>query len=373
MGTTNSKAGYSATGELLSSQVFFGKHYQAFQKEEVKIILDFLAALGLIHAFEQEPSQSCKFTISEKHLQVLPAIKAFLTREENNCFSDDITSRFILEFCATLDGPQKTIELGSHAFIDNFVRIFKSKIDPQDYLKSFFYTHETLKQYILTFVSHYAAARWPQIKEDKAQADLFLEDATVANRLAIEILYIRITSFMTSFSHDGATNVYSTSRLHLPTRLVVPIPIGAPCNLLLEPAMLFFLASQLPYFTSRGERSSTTELHLAPQWTLLFSSEQGGSLSWTTFVDSIVHAGPQLFLVKDSDGYIFGGLMDKSPECQPHFQGDDTAAVFSLYPKPAIGSPTGYNNHFFYLNDGMHSFPSGIVPAPAPQLCPDYL
>ncbi|XP_048402522.2 MTOR-associated protein MEAK7 isoform X2 [Stegostoma tigrinum] len=95
------------------------------------------------------------------------------------------------------------------------------------------------------------------------------------------------------------------------------------------------------------------------KWQLLFSSHFHGS-SFTRFCSRILHKGPTLLVVKDADGYIFGGYASHSWDARPQFQGDSKCFLFTLCPQFGIYTCTGYNDHYMYLNHGQQTMPNGL-------------
>ncbi|XP_054856213.1 MTOR-associated protein MEAK7 [Eublepharis macularius] len=95
------------------------------------------------------------------------------------------------------------------------------------------------------------------------------------------------------------------------------------------------------------------------QWRLLFASRLHGE-SFTQLFGHIVNKGPCLLILKDSDGYIFGGFSSCSWEAKPQFQGDSRCFLFSVSPSLAVFTCTGYNDHFMYLNHGQQTMPNGL-------------
>ncbi|XP_067854212.1 MTOR-associated protein MEAK7 isoform X2 [Heptranchias perlo] len=78
---------------------------------------------------------------------------------------------------------------------------------------------------------------------------------------------------------------------------------------------------------------------LQSQWKLIFSSQTHGE-SFSRFSGQILHKGPSILVIKDSDGYIFGGFASHSWDVKPQFQ--------------------GYNDHYMYLNHGQQTMPNGL-------------
>ncbi|KAJ8785894.1 hypothetical protein J1605_006854 [Eschrichtius robustus] len=150
-------------------------------------------------------------------------------------------------------------------------------------------------------------------------------------------------------------------------------------------------------------------------WRLLFSSELHGH-SFAQLCGRIAHWGPCVVLLEDRDGHVFGGFASCSWEVKPQFQvsslsglspgsppsgslpdhtsasyslrssmglhasgivpiffapeklllvgepcpGDDRCFLFSISPRMAVYTCTGYNDHYMYLNQGQQTIPNGL-------------
>lgn len=94
-------------------------------------------------------------------------------------------------------------------------------------------------------------------------------------------------------------------------------------------------------------------------WRLLFATELHGN-SFAQLCGRIAHGGPCLVLLEDSDGHVFGGFASCSWEVKPQFQGDDRCFLFSVSPRMAVYTCTGYNDHYMYLNQGQQTIPNGL-------------
>ncbi|KAM6253175.1 MTOR-associated protein MEAK7 isoform 1-T3 [Porphyrio hochstetteri] len=95
------------------------------------------------------------------------------------------------------------------------------------------------------------------------------------------------------------------------------------------------------------------------KWHLLFSSRLHGE-SFSQLCGHIVNKGPCIVILKDIDGYIFGGFASHSWEVKPQFQGDNRCFLFSVSPSLAVYTYTGYNDHYMYLNHGQQTMPNGL-------------
>lgn len=60
--------------------------------------------------------------------------------------------------------------------------------------------------------------------------------------------------------------------------------------------------------------------HLTTEWRLLFSNVVNGD-SFTQLVGHIINKGPSLIVVKDKEGYIYGGFASQGWELRPKFYG----------------------------------------------------
>ncbi|XP_051485551.1 MTOR-associated protein MEAK7 isoform X2 [Apus apus] len=123
---------------------------------------------------------------------------------------------------------------------------------------------------------------------------------------------------------------------------------------------------------------------LQHKWQLLFSSRLHGE-SFSQLCAHIVNKGPCIVILKDLDGYIFGGFASHTWEVKPQFQapegslgqaklfvplkppgrregffGDNRCFLFSVFPSLAVYTYTGYNDHYMYLNHGQQTMPNGL-------------
>ncbi|KAM7504984.1 hypothetical protein LguiB_003888 [Lonicera macranthoides] len=102
--------------------------------------------------------------------------------------------------------------------------------------------------------------------------------------------------------------------------------------------------------------------HELDEWKLLYHSSVHG-LSFSTFLGNISNdKGPTLLIVKDKDGYIYGGYASQSWERHADFYGDMKSFLFQLYPKASIFRPTGANTNIQWcaMNFSSESIPNGI-------------
>ncbi|NXY63793.1 TLDC1 protein, partial [Callaeas wilsoni] len=98
---------------------------------------------------------------------------------------------------------------------------------------------------------------------------------------------------------------------------------------------------------------------LQHKWQLLFSSRLHGE-SFSQLCAHIVNKGPCIVIIRDLDGFLFGGFASHSWEVKPQFQGDNRCFLFSVFPTLAVYTYTGYNDHYMYLNHGQQTMPNGL-------------
>ncbi|KAM9301768.1 MTOR-associated protein MEAK7 [Gastrophryne carolinensis] len=117
------------------------------------------------------------------------------------------------------------------------------------------------------------------------------------------------------------------------------------CSLLDFPAVMF-LNSQLPS-------------DMQHRWRLLFSTQVHGE-SFSQLCGHLIDQGASLLVLRDSDGFIFGGFASQNWEVKPQFQGDSQCFLFTVSPQLDIYTYTGYNDHYMYLNHGQQTMPNGL-------------
>lgn len=97
-------------------------------------------------------------------------------------------------------------------------------------------------------------------------------------------------------------------------------------------------------------------------WKLLYHSAIDG-LSFNTFMGNISSGdGPTVLVIKDTEGYIYGGYASQQWERQSAFYGDMRSFLFQLYPRASIFRPTGANNNLQWcaVNFSSDSIPNGF-------------
>ncbi|KAF0523211.1 TLD-domain-containing protein [Gigaspora margarita] len=117
---------------------------------------------------------------------------------------------------------------------------------------------------------------------------------------------------------------------------------------LLSPADYYILNDNLPLDCKNTKH------------TMLFSSVRDGG-SWNAFVNSLIYQGSTYIIIRDKDGYIFGGFAYEDWKQNPKFYGDRKNFLFSIRPKLRCYPTTSYNNNFQYLNFGVKTLPNGLA------------
>ncbi|KAK3589313.1 hypothetical protein CHS0354_026970 [Potamilus streckersoni] len=95
------------------------------------------------------------------------------------------------------------------------------------------------------------------------------------------------------------------------------------------------------------------------QWRFLYSNTLYGD-SYSQLVAHILEQGPCLIVIRDKDGHIFGGFISTSCKITSKFSGSSDCFLFTLSPKYGVYTATGYNDNFFYLNQGVQTLPNGL-------------
>lgn len=60
--------------------------------------------------------------------------------------------------------------------------------------------------------------------------------------------------------------------------------------------------------------------------------------------------GPTLLVIKDKEGYIYGGYASQPWEKHADFYGDMKSFLFQLYPKASVYRPTGANSNLQWVS-----------------------
>ncbi|XP_010104804.2 TLD domain-containing protein 1 [Morus notabilis] len=102
--------------------------------------------------------------------------------------------------------------------------------------------------------------------------------------------------------------------------------------------------------------------HELEEWKLLYHSSFNG-LSFNTFLGNISNdEGPTVLIIKDKEGYLYGGYASQPWERHGDFYGDMKCFLFQLYPQVALFRPTGANTNLQWcaVNFSSDNIPNGI-------------
>ncbi|KAE8098615.1 hypothetical protein FH972_016661 [Carpinus fangiana] len=98
------------------------------------------------------------------------------------------------------------------------------------------------------------------------------------------------------------------------------------------------------------------------EWKLLYHSAYNGQ-SFNTFLGNISNEdGPTVLIIKDKEGYIYGGYASQRWDRHSDFYGDMKSFLFQLYPKVSIFRPSGANSNIQWcaVNFSSEDIPNGI-------------
>ncbi|BFZ19623.1 hypothetical protein BsWGS_22662 [Bradybaena similaris] len=98
---------------------------------------------------------------------------------------------------------------------------------------------------------------------------------------------------------------------------------------------------------------------LQTEWKLLFSSSLHGC-SFSQLLQLIKNKGLTYIIVRDKDGYMFGGFAAVPWDLSPKFVGNSYCFLFTVKPSYCCYKPTGYNANFMYLNHQVQTLPNGL-------------
>ena len=92
----------------------------------------------------------------------------------------------------------------------------------------------------------------------------------------------------------------------------------------------------------------------------LFCSRRDGE-SFAKLAECVLKKGPTLLVVRDTDGYVFGGFASQPWEVNPNFRGDGECFLFTAVPEIEVfNKPTFYNKHFMYYQENAETLPNGL-------------
>lgn len=163
-----------------------------------------------------------------------------------------------------------------------------------------------------------------------------IEDAFSRETLVAKALVIVIDNALKIFQEDSS-------------KKILPLSSGAnwsKVTTLLDLPAIWLLNNSLPP-------------HLRVMWHLLFSSTLHGD-SFSTLLGHVMKKGPTIIVVKDKDGYVFGGFASNSWDLKPKFTGSETCFVFKLKPDLKVYESSGFNTNYMYLCLHQHTLPNGL-------------
>ncbi|XP_074058045.1 MTOR-associated protein MEAK7 [Macrotis lagotis] len=105
--------------------------------------------------------------------------------------------------------------------------------------------------------------------------------------------------------------------------------------------------------------NSHLPLKLRYTWRLIFSSQIHG-YSFAKLCGNIIDKGPCVLVLKDKGGFVFGGFASHSWAVKGQFQGDSGSFLFTVFPRIAVYTYSGYNDNYMYLNYGQQTIPNGL-------------
>ncbi|XP_071448939.1 MTOR-associated protein MEAK7 [Hetaerina americana] len=157
-----------------------------------------------------------------------------------------------------------------------------------------------------------------------------------------EVLYMQKDLFLHIFRTEE--DLYCKKGFLVPSCLSVPSHLQFKSVLDIT-ALILLNSALLPEFRN--------------EWRFLFSTSVHGE-SFSKMLGCIIKKGPTIIIVVDTQGNMFGGFAPACWDLGPKFYGDDRSFLFSLSPKMGIYRPTGYNDHFMYLDVQQQTLPNGL-------------
>ena len=125
------------------------------------------------------------------------------------------------------------------------------------------------------------------------------------------------------------------------------MPKQTPFQSILGPACMSVLSQYIPS-SLRGPARQ------------LFCSRRDGE-SFAKLTECVLKKGPTLLVVRDTDGYVFGGFASQAWEVNPNFRGDGECFLFTAVPDLEVfNKPTFYNKHFMYFQVNAETLPNGL-------------
>eukprot|EP01119_Soliformovum_irregulare_P024207 TRINITY_DN8623_c0_g1_i1.p1 TRINITY_DN8623_c0_g1~~TRINITY_DN8623_c0_g1_i1.p1 ORF type:complete len:273 (-),score=95.01 TRINITY_DN8623_c0_g1_i1:114-932(-) len=149
----------------------------------------------------------------------------------------------------------------------------------------------------------------------------------------------------------GNTNQKNTpiqKPIEPPEEIKSPLPVLDGTSLILNEDSIRLLSDSLPKPEYRKN------------WTLIYQSDKMGK-SFNRFCYHITGRGPNIVIIRDSDGHIFGGFAAETwKDKHPKFYGSPMSFVFQLHPSLKIYRATGHNQNFQYLNHDTETLFNGV-------------
>ncbi|KAI6654517.1 TLD domain-containing protein 1 isoform X2 [Oopsacas minuta] len=146
----------------------------------------------------------------------------------------------------------------------------------------------------------------------------------------------------------GQTQEHSHPLYDVTTPLLPSVmPKQTPFQSMIGPACMSVLTQYVPSLLRGPARQ-------------LFCSRRDGE-SFAKLTECVLKKGPTMLIVRDTDGFLFGGFASQSWELNPNFRGDGECFLFTVLPKLEIfNKPTFYNNHFMYYQVHAETLPNGL-------------
>lgn len=95
------------------------------------------------------------------------------------------------------------------------------------------------------------------------------------------------------------------------------------------------------------------------KWKLLYNSARHG-LAFNRFTAHCVDQGPTLVILRDKDGFVFGGFAAEDWKKSGKFFGKPECFVFQLKPRRIVYRSTSDNQNYMWLNWGTETLFNGV-------------
>lgn len=93
-------------------------------------------------------------------------------------------------------------------------------------------------------------------------------------------------------------------------------------------------------------------------WKLVYSTQVHG-ISLNTFYSKLEDVGPNLVIIEDSKGYVFGGFASESWRIEPHYYGNGECFLFTLKPRFEVFHWTHKNKFFMCSRQNFFAMGGG--------------